>query len=183
MRGGVAYLGHDLPNHIFTLNSFPCVFAFAWPWLACCLNLPSIRWLPAPVRGEGRPVNAHGLITARWRDGRLDRQGERRNQWILEKEQITIFGWDSLKKRMTWVKRWKLKTWVLSGIFCLIKDVKIYQSFCWQLHWVILNRPWRVPATRPRLFFPNRTGPRIFFRISGFRVAALYAIISQGFLA
>ena len=32
--------------------------------------------------------------------------------------------------------------------------------------------------TRPGLFFPTRTGPGIFFRISGFRVAAIYAIIS-----
>ena len=162
MRGGVVYLGHDFPNDIFTLNSFPRVFAFAWPWLACCLNLPSIRWLPAPVRGEGRPVNAHGLITARWRDGRLDRQGERRNQWILEKRTNNNYWLRFAEKRMTWVNRWKLKTWVLSDIFCLIKDVKVYKSFCWQLHWAILNRPWRVPTTRPGLFFPTWTRPGKF---------------------
>ena len=35
-----------------------------------------------------------------------------------------------------------------------------------------------------RTFFPTQTGPGFFFfRISGFRVATMYAIISTGFLA
>ena len=40
-------------------------------------------------------------------------------------------------------------------------------------------RPWRVPATRPDpdFFFPTRTGPGKFFRISGFRVALLLALV------
>ena len=46
-------------------------------------------------------------------------------------------------------------------------------------------RPWRIPATRHDLnfFFLPEPDPEFFFRISGFRVAAIYAIISPGFFA